>query len=698
MNILLFISTFLLFGATYPQAASHLENNIIYTSEQLAYTESIQSYQKPDSTKIFNKIILKDSISRDTISETISNVSNEIKERTALVLFEIPNSEKFLKWNFNATFLSSEVSKIDTSLWMTHLIYPQQRRYESYTYLGNLGSPTQPDHFFSRDNRSLFLFSKHFKDYSKRDIEGDQYNVKTPLTNLFYSTGGTRNEAEQIFKVFHTQNLSKYFNLGVRYNFFGTKGVYANQETRDNLISFFGNYYKGNIQSQFSFSNKVFVNQENGGIHGHSLITDSTYNEINFIPVWLNDAESITRERSVFAMFGYTILNVKKKLKNIDSDSIQYKYIPLLTGKILFNHERFSRVFSDLSPDSSYYQNFFINPLYTRDSVSLVSTEAKAIIEIAQFAKFPGMPGLRAWLGYDNYKYNYFRPDNFLYGLNEESTSTSHIGIAAFSESPYFSYNGAARVYFEGYKSDDKEIIGNIRLSPWRNPDMPQLRGDILISESTPDIFLNNYFSNNFRWDNSLEKEKRFKLGASLEAKKWEFLVGYNLMHIRDFIYFNENAMPSQTADITITSAFIQKNIRFWNGFNLFNRVVWQANTNSEVLSLPTFSSFSTFFYERVVVKNALTAQLGLNVVFRTRFYADAFQPATAQFYKQRIEEVGDYPLVDVFANFKWKRALIFVKYEHLNQGYPDNQYFATYLYPMNPQVFKFGVSWTFYD
>jgi hypothetical protein len=199
-------------------------------------------------------------------------------------------------------------------------------------------------------------------------------------------------------------------------------------------------------------------------------------------------------------------------------------------------------------------------------------------------------------------------------------------------------------------------------------------------------------------WENEFKKEKRFKLGGKLEAEKWEAELGYNLMHIKDFLYFNENAKPSQASNVTVTSAYIQKNLKFAKGFNFFNRVVWQANTNSQALSVPTFIAFSALFYERVLVKNALTGQLGVNVTYRSKFYADGYNPAIAQFYKQRQEQVGDYPAFDLFANFKWKRALLYIKYEHANKGYPSNQFFATYLHPMNPQVFKFGVSWTFYD
>ena len=442
---------------------------------------------------------------------------------------------------------------------------------------------------------------------------------------------------------------------------------------------------------------RVFKHEENAGIKDHSFIRDTVIERLSFIPINLAEAESTTREFSTSTMFGYTFVNIRKVDKDETGKEVSI-YIPLITTKLIANFDRSSRVFSNKSNTDEYFSNFYIHPNITRDSVFSQSIETKAMLEINQFAKIPGMPGLRGWVGYDYQRYYFYKPSDFLFARDDDKISTSHIGVAAFSDSPYLSYQGAIRLYFNGYRANDKEIVGEIRLSPWKAIDMPQLKGNILISETTPDIFLSSYFSNHFKWENNFAKEKRFLLGGRLEAKRWEAEVGYNVIYIKDFIYFNENALPSQTSDVTITSAYGQKNLRFGNGFNFFNRVVWQVNTNTQVLSIPNIIAFSAFFYERVLVKNALTGQLGFNVYYRSKFYADAYQPALGQFYNQRQEIVGDYPVLDVFANFKWKRAIIYIKYEHTNQGFPDNQYFATYLYPMNPQVFKFGVSWMFYD
>lgn len=635
-----------------------------------------------------------DTIPTDSIEDiTRSRTNRIIQNRSIIELLSIPLSKRIFSWRFNDHFLEYEQVPIDTTLWLNHLFYPQQSIYESYTFLGNIGSPSVSNHFFSRPESNTFLLSRYFSAYGDRVQVIPQYNVRSPYTTLFYTSAGKRSEMEQLFSVLHTQNVNKHVNIGISYDHFGTKGIYENQHTRNNLITLFGSYHKGNMFGQASFVNRGFNNEENGGIRFADVVPGDTL-ESKLIPIWQANAKTITRERSISALLGYTFINIKEV--RLATDTID-RYIPLVSTKLHLSRERHSRTFIN-SGGGDYFTNSYLTQGALYDSIALTNWDLKAVLEINQFANIPGMPGLRGWVGYTHSSYHMFNPDNYIRGHSNNTFYSAHIGVAAFSESPYLSYRGAAKVYFSGDRADDKELRGDMRISLWNDPEMPQLKGKVLISETTPDIFYRTYFSNHFKWDNRLAKEKRFQLGASFEISKWATEIGYNVVHISDYLYFNSNSLPSQTSDITITSAYVQKNFRFLKGFNFFNRVVWQANTNSDALSLPDFIAFSALFYESVLVPGALTGQFGVNLTYSTEFYADAFNPVTGQFYNQRLVKLGNYPTVDVFANFKWKRAILFVKYEHLNQGYPHNRYFSAYSYPLNPQIFKFGVSWIFYD
>ena len=60
---------------------------------------------------------------------------------------------------------------------------------------------------------------------------------------------------------------------------------------------------------------------------------------------------------------------------------------------------------------------------------------------------------------------------------------------------------------------------------------------------------------------------------------------------------------------------------------------------------------------------------------------------------------MGNYPYMDAFVMGKWKRMRIFLKYQHVNKGlFGNGEYFSAANYPLNPGMFKIGISWGFYD
>ncbi len=110
-------------------------------------------------------------------------------------------------------------------------------------------------------------------------------------------------------------------------------------------------------------------------------------------------------------------------------------------------------------------------------------------------------------------------------------------------------------------------------------------------------------------------------------------------------------------------------------------------------------SAFLSYYYEFWVVRNVLRLQIGLDGRYNTKYHAPGFNPALSAFYNQREIEVGNYPYVDLFVMAKWKRMRIFLKYQHLNKGlFGEGAYFSAANYPLNPGMFKIGLSWGFYD
>ena len=82
-----------------------------------------------------------------------------------------------------------------------------------------------------------------------------------------------------------------------------------------------------------------------------------------------------------------------------------------------------------------------------------------------------------------------------------------------------------------------------------------------------------------------------------------------------------------------------------------------------------------------------------------TPYKAFGYNPAVGQFYTQTWNNYGGYPWIDAFAVLKWKRMRIFTKFEHVSQDLLGRRdYFMVAHYPLNKRIFKFGVSWSWYD
>jgi hypothetical protein len=164
-------------------------------------------------------------------------------------------------------------------------------------------------------------------------------------------------------------------------------------------------------------------------------------------------------------------------------------------------------------------------------------------------------------------------------------------------------------------------------------------------------------------------------------------------------IYYDTNSRVTQSPEtISLTSLYARKDFRI-AGFHLDHRALVQITSDETVLPVPTFSAYLSYYYEFWVKRDVLRVQIGIDGRFNTSYYAPSYNPALSTFFNQREVKVGSYPYLDAFVAAKWKRMRILLKYQHWNYGVFGNQeYFAVARYPLNPGMFKLGISWTFYD
>jgi len=166
--------------------------------------------------------------------------------------------------------------------------------------------------------------------------------------------------------------------------------------------------------------------------------------------------------------------------------------------------------------------------------------------------------------------------------------------------------------------------------------------------------------------------------------------------NITNYIFFNKDRVPEQyQGNIQVLAVTLEQNMQVgvlnWN-----NQLIYQKTTDDNRLPLPNLSLYSSLFIQFKVAK-VLTIQMGGSVNYFSEYYAPTYEPVTQQFCLQDETKVGNYPLLNAFVNCHLKYTRFFVQFYNLSSSFIQNPaYFSTPHYPVNPQLFRWGLSWDF--
>ena len=263
----------------------------------------------------------------------------------------------------------------------------------------------------------------------------------------------------------------------------------------------------------------------------------------------------------------------------------------------------------------------------------------------------------------------------------------------------YADWGVDAKYYPSGYRGGDLSVGANITLRAFINERPLILSGRFRQELRSPGYWQENLFSNHYVWFNSFDKESETRFEVNFQVPSIALEVGVWQGVLNNTIYYGSDSRPCQhSGTVSLTSLYARKDFRF-AGFHLDHRALVQITSNESVLPVPTLSAFLSYYYEFWVKRDVLRVQIGVDGRFNTSYYAPGYNPALSVFYNQREVKIGNYPYLDLFVSAKWKRMRILLKLQHLNQDlFGNGEYFQTALYPLNPRMFKLGISWSFYD
>ena len=265
-------------------------------------------------------------------------------------------------------------------------------------------------------------------------------------------------------------------------------------------------------------------------------------------------------------------------------------------------------------------------------------------------------------------------------------------GVLSKQQGELLTYTVDGKVGLIGVDAGATDINGEIQTRFNIRKTTVQLRAYGFFKNLTPAFYYRHYVSNHFIWENNFGKTRKFRVGGEFSLPATGTIINVGVENVQNYVYFDNDCLPRQDDRILqIFSAMVKQKIK-WGIFNLDLEAVYQKSSDSKVIPLPDLSAYAQMYLDFKIAK-VLQVQFGVDCKYHTSYYAEAYQPATLSFHTQDEVKVGNYPLMNVYANMKMKMVRFYVMYTHFNQGlFGGNNYFLMPNYPYNPAMLQFGL------
>lgn len=663
-------------------------------------------------------------------SEAITN-ADSTKNENFFMRKPAKAGDGTIAWKVSEDFSDETQCSPDTAtLNFQEFTTPVYRNTIASEWLGNLGLPSQSAIFYNRkatDYTGDFLFRHTFYDQYIGPSDAFFYNTKRPYSNITYTSGGLLDNEEDHLTAGLSINATSKLNFGFFADYKYGRGSYDNQST-DDLNGYLNGSYRGKKYSIYFIAGlNNFKQFENGGlVDNSSLYTDiETFN----LPVNLSEAWSEYKSFYFWVNQQYNIGYDKKDNK----DSEKSEFIPLMTIGYTTKYEYSRKKYYErniptdttkLMLFKSLYENNYYSNTTTKDTCS--QHFFKNVISITfnegykDWMKF----GIRAFVEAD-LEQNRLQEIDTLYVhqpgkepailmlpdtlCRVHNQALVSVGGEIYKRKGNTQYGVLGKVLVLG--RDNRlafDVAGDfstkIKLKDDLNLNILALGH---IKSTNPSYYTEHYTSNHFKWENHFNNtwSARGYGEIGIPYKYCDVKIGAGWQGLKNYIYFNEKAMPTQDNEhfIQIINADLQLNLSAWL-LHWDNKISFQHVNEPTILPLPMISAYSNFYFRHSFLKDdILTVQIGVDCRFNTEYYAHRYMPATGVFYIQdpnseKSVKVGNYPLMNAYVNLHLKQFRVYLMCYNLSAAWMDPTHFTVPGYPLNPIMFKFGLSWNFYD
>lgn len=570
--------------------------------------------------------------------------------------------------------------EIDTSLIHISEYDPLLKVQNLYQSLGINGQAHRSMVFGIEHDLGFTMITLPYPLYFKKMSDLKLYNLETSFTDIDF-TYGILNELT--FKATHAQRI-RQVNFSVDIDGASNKGYFIHQEINRLNLSAVVRYETPKkiygFLAAYNLNHGKF--SENGGLENCPDFTDRdprdstiTYDLSSFAVMFSNAQTLINQHNTQLTNY----VNIRSKKGN---------YYGTISHTLDIDFLKSS--FTDHDLNNLFYLNrYYINTDTTNDSIQYFR-----IANTLQWSNYSPIDTI----GDQPY---FIR---FAGGLRQEYVN---------ARCPYYIGNSLAlfaRTYIRLFKVWD--IYGNISYSMFGynhndamttagfrfniNPKQRHLLGlEASFLRYSPDYIYTNYYGNNNAWRTNWKKQNVFKAGAYWTI--FDYSLRFNFINAGKYVFLNSSFEPMQLEKpFQIVELLLYAPVRLKH-FSFDANVALQHSTN-RAITVPLFAGKFSAIYATSIFKKRLHFQVGIDLFYNTKYYADGYNAILHQFYAQEYISTGNYLYLNAHLALRVKRTSFYVRGGNLIAGLLSFRYITTPGYPMQGRNFEVGVNWKFYD
>ncbi|MEG0931441.1 putative porin [Algoriella sp.] len=552
---------------------------------------------------------------------------------------------------------------------------------------------------------SLLPTGKKYNYYRTSDIK--YYDVKTPYTEFIYENGVK--EGNFLSSTF-SHNINKQFNYTFHYRGLVSEGRYRNEKAQNNTFVFSSNYKTKNERFKlwWHYSAQNLKNNENGGIkdiNDFILQDERRMTNVRNIEVNSQTAKSTFDARRIEMNASYGIL---KRMNAKDSTF----YNPIII-KNTISYEKQKFRYEDSSAVGDLYETEILTRLGRSNqkastdfyNVTTAGFQWTDRVQIEAGVKFQN---LRVF-SEEALNYQIFDPKDPTVVLrtvvNPKQIEENLVGIVGKVN---FDWNEKLKLYgnAEFLQSDNYKSVYNVDAVLDITPvNGYTLSAGALIQAKIPSLnqIYNQSFFEDFNYAHQFETENTQKLFAKLNLEKVKTSVEGSLYNIDNHVYLDQDLVYKQLSDNVNYFKIKGINHLQFGKINLVSTVQYQKVTKNETyMPLPDFLIRETLYWQGELFNKKAQLQAGINATYFTKYNGMRYIPIINEFALQdptSVQEIGGYPILDIFINFKVQNMRFYIRGEHINASFTkEPNYFAAPNVPYRDFKFQLGLKWNIFS